>query len=55
MNWFDRGTLQYLKEGDEIIAELDGCKITKYVHMTIREGEGLGHIKRWRYRDDYED
>jgi len=34
--------------GDVILAELNGCKMTDYAVMTVREGEGLGHIKRWK-------
>jgi hypothetical protein len=33
--------------GMTILAELNDCKICKYCFLTIKEGEGLGHIKRW--------
>jgi hypothetical protein len=44
---------QQPRPGDEIVAELKGCKIGNmtYVYLTVREGEGLGHIKRWQYTD----
>ena len=32
-----------------ILVELDGCKLFNYMKMKVRYGEGLGHIKRWRY------
>lgn len=32
-----------------IIAELQGNKIFNLIKTKVREGEGLGHIKRWRY------
>ncbi len=38
----------YPKPGDEIIAELAGCKVCDYMRFTVREGEGLEHIKRWQ-------
>ena len=37
--------------GSMIIAELEGCKAGKYFWLTVREGEGFGHIKRWSYVD----
>lgn len=37
--------------GDYILAKVDGCKICRFVKMTVREGEGLGHINEWRYLD----
>lgn len=35
--------------GDYILAKVERCKLCGYVKMTVREGEGLGHIKEWRY------
>ena len=35
--------------GAHILAQLYGCKIATYCEMIIREGEGLGHISRWKY------
>lgn len=36
--------------GDVILAELNGSKVyfEGHIVLKIREGEGLGHIKRWR-------
>ena len=35
--------------GDFILAELDDCKIATHMTIKVREGEGFGHIKRWKY------
>lgn len=43
---------KFPKAGDVIIAKLSGCKICDYMFMTVREGEGLGHIEEWKYADD---
>lgn len=50
MKWYD------ISEGTPIpgvwiVAELDRCKHAHYLVMKVREGEGLGHIKRWRFAD----
>ena len=37
------------KIGDRIVANLDGCKYCDVIEMKVREGEGLGHIKKWCY------
>jgi len=42
------------KEGDKIKAKLIGCKYTDYIYMEVLEGEGLGHIKEWRYATEEE-
>jgi hypothetical protein len=36
------------KPDDKILVELNGCKVMDYMIMIVREGEGLGHIKRWK-------
>lgn len=38
--------------GSYILVELDRCKCCEFVSMIIREGEGLGHIKRWKYLEN---
>jgi hypothetical protein len=39
--------------GDLVAAQLNGCLLAKYLIIRIRDGEGLGHIKRWvRMADD---
>lgn len=37
------------KPGDKIIAKLHGCYLSEMITMTVREGEGLSHIKEWCY------
>lgn len=37
--------------GAHILAWLGGCKICDCLTMTVREGEGLGHIIEWKYDD----
>lgn len=44
-NYFEDGLPQV---GDVILAELRGCKVTTHVFMTVREGEILDNIKRWK-------
>jgi len=39
--------------GASILAELAGCKVARFIFMTVREGEGLNHIKRWKYLEQY--
>jgi hypothetical protein len=41
------------EEGAHILALYKGCKRGNYFEMTVREGEGLGHIEKWCYYDDY--
>ena len=38
--------------GVEILVELEGCKIGKYLRTKIRYGEVLGGYKRWRHLSD---
>ena len=45
MKW--RYPPDFPKPEQTIVAELLGCKITKFLRFTVREGEGLGHIKKW--------
>jgi hypothetical protein len=48
MKWYK--TIDKLpKPGDVIVAKLDGCKVCDYIFMTVREGEGMAHIKEWCY------
>lgn len=49
--WFDIPEVSP-PTGVEIIIELDGCKIAKYLRTKIRFGEGLGGYKRWRHLGD---
>ena len=50
MRWFDINK-KLPPVGAEIIAELDGCNVADQIWMEVREGEGLGHIKRWKFTD----
>lgn len=50
-NWFDIKDKEP-EAGDRIIAELEGCKVCNFAIFQIREGEGLGHIKRWKYTNE---
>lgn len=47
MEWIERKDKEP-KPGEHILAELYGCKIATFVEMTVREGEGLCHIVRWK-------
>lgn len=40
--------------GIEIMLELYGCKTCDYLIDQIREGEGLGCYKRWRFLNEKE-
>ena len=33
--------------GEEIIVEMDGCKLGRFFRKTIIEGEGFGGMIRW--------
>lgn len=33
--------------GEKIMAKLKGNKVYTHIVMTVREGEGLGHIEEW--------
>ena len=48
MKWFGIEE-EFPPVGAEIIAEMNGCKIAQYLRLKIRDGEGLGHIKRWGF------
>jgi len=39
--------------GSRIIAKYKGCKIGNYFELQVREGEGLAHIEKWVYIDEY--
>lgn len=43
------------KPKQTIVAELIGCKIGKFFRLTVREGEGLGHIKKWIPFEEFEE
>lgn len=40
--------------GARIIVKFNGCKIGNYFDYTVREHEGLGHIEKWCYYEDYQ-
>jgi len=40
--------------GTCILVDISGCKIGAFILMEVREGEGLGHIKRWMYYNIHE-
>ncbi len=42
------------EEGAHIIALFKGCKVGNYFEITVREGEGFGHLEKWCYYEDYE-
>lgn len=41
------------EEGAHIFFQYKGCKSGNYFEMIVREGEGLGHIEKWCYYEDY--
>ena len=52
MSWH---TFPHVPEsGARIIALYKGCKLGNYFDLIVREGEGLGHIEKWCYYDDYQ-
>ena len=43
------------EEGAHILALFKGCLVGNYFEMRVREGEGLGHIDKWCYYQDYQE
>lgn len=48
MKWYNIED-KFPEPGDKIVAKTRGCKFSEWIVMTVREGEGLGHIEEWCY------
>lgn len=38
----------------ELLVELNGCKLARYINYQFRESEGVGHVKRWAHIKKHE-
>ena len=43
------------EEGAHILVRYKGCEVGNHFEMWVRDGEGLGHIEKWCYYQDYQE